>query len=277
MSLDYLFPFAGQHAIQSVAFALDFVSELDISEVDSIQTASSVLRAEFSKLDLQQQNRLEFKIEPRTSGTPGTSSVSVEANGFVLQRPSSVQDAPLRLINVTRSRIVIAINDYTRWDKFKEDINKYLSVLLATIDSQKAISSIGLQVNDVFLWKSDPADLKLDEVFEKNNSYIVSNAFQVPSLWHSHHGYLIKHEAPVKYQQLDNINISRTEVDGVPNLQILISQSVTFLEPLYKFWSTNKNTILEIQESLHDGNKNILKSLLTQAVQDKINLNAVKG
>jgi uncharacterized protein (TIGR04255 family) len=275
MSLDNLYPFAGGHAIQSVAFALDFISELDISEVTAIQAAAtSELGNEFPIVAPQQLNRLEFKFE---AGSSGSSTASAEVNGFVMQRPSISATAPLRLISVTRKGVVIAVNDYTRWDKFKEDINKYLSALLATIDGQKAISSIGLQVNDVFLWKSDPADLKLDEVFTKNNPYIVSNAFQVSSLWHSHHGYLIKHEAPVKYQQLDNINISRTEVDGVPHLQILISQSVTFLEPLYKFWSTNKNTILEIQESLHDGNKNILKSLLTQAVQDKISLNIEKG
>ena len=275
MSLEYLFPFAGQHAIQSAAFALDFVSELDISEVDTVQAAAIALHSEFSTpVVLQQKNKLEFKFEP---GTSGSSTSSTEANGFVLQRPSGIPNAPLRLINVTRTGIVIAINDYTRWDKFKEDIDKYLSILLKPVDSQKAIASIGLQVNDVFLWKSDPADLKLDEVFTKDNPYIASNALKISSLWHSHHGYLIDHTEPIKYQQLDNINVSRTVVDGVPHLQILTSQRVTFSEPLYKFWSTNKNIILGIQESLHDGNKKILKSLLTQAVQDQINLNAVKS
>ncbi len=270
MSLEYLFPFARQHAIQSAAFALDFVSELDISEVDAIQTATSALRSEFPALDPQQQNKLEIKFEP---GTAGSSTASTEANGFVMQRPSGIPNAPLRLINVTRTGIVIAINDYTRWDKFKEDIDKYLSILLKPVDSQKAIASIGLQVNDVFLWKSDPADLKLDEVFTKNNPYIASNALKVSSLWHSHHGYLIDQMEPIKYQQLDNINVSRTEANGVPHIQILTSHRVTFADPIYKFWSINKAIILKILDNLHDGNKTILQSLLTRAVQDKINLN----
>lgn len=273
MSLEYLFPFAGQHAIQSAAFALDFVSELDISEVDTVQAAAIALHSEFSTpVVLQQKNKLEFKFEP---GTSGSSTSSTEANGFVLQRPSSIPNAPLRLINVTRTGILIAINDYTRWNKFKGDIDKYLSILLKPIDSQKAIASIGLQVNDVFLWKSDPVDLKLDEVFTKDNPYIASNALKISSLWHSHHGYLIDQTEPIKYKQLDNINVSRTEVDGVPHIQILTSHRVTFSEPLYKFWSVNKTNFLKILDNLHDSNKLVLRSLLTQTVQDKISLNGI--
>ena len=84
---------------------------------------------------------------------------------------------------------------------------------------------------------------------------------------------MIDHTTPIKNQQLDNINVSRTEVAGIPHIQILTSHRVTFSEPLYKFWSFNKTNVLEILKLLHDSNKAILKSLLTEAVQDKIKLN----
>ena len=47
MSLDHLHPFAGQHAIQSAVFALDFANELDIGEISAVRTEATKLVGDF--------------------------------------------------------------------------------------------------------------------------------------------------------------------------------------------------------------------------------------
>lgn len=274
MSLDHLHPFAGQHAIQSAVFALDFASELDVSEVEALRAAASELASDFPVVSDQQLRTISLQVG---SGEASAPSKNVEVGGFIMERPALVPGEPQgRLIIVKRNGIIVVINNYTRWDKFKADIDRYLSILLPPVDGQKAVSGVGLQFNDIFLWKADPVDLKLDEVFVVNNPYIPPNVFSSPLLWHSHHGYLMSSKEPVEHQQLDNINVSRVAANEEHQLQILTSHRVTLEKPLYKSWSDNKSILLTIQENLHNKNKFILSALLTPAAQQKINLNGSK-
>lgn len=274
MSLENLHPFSGQHAIESAAFALDFSSELDVGEVGILRTAAKQLLADFPVVADKQLATLNFQVVP---GGASTSSSGVEVGGFTISRTAFIPTEPqLRYIDVSRTGIVVVVKDYTRWDKFKSDVDRYLSVLLAGVDSQKAVSSIGLQFNDIFLWKADPEDLKLDEVFSPNNPYIVPNSFSLPLLWHSHHGYLINGAEPVQHQQLDNVNVSRVASNDIHQIQILTSHRVTLEKPLFKSWSAHKAVFFEFQEKLHNQNKLILSRLLTADAQLKINLNGFK-
>lgn len=270
MSLDHLYPFAGQHAIQSAVFGLDFSSELEVSEVATLRAAASQLIAEFANINDQHRTTLNLQAGPGAAAAPST---TVEVGGFILERPSLVSTEPsTRLIIVNRTGIIIVINDYTRWDRFKSDVDRYLSALFVPMDNQKAISSIGLQFNDIFLWKADPVDLNLSEIFAANNVYLAPNALMSPLLWHSHHGYLKNETVPVKHQQLDNINVSRVAANEEHQIQILTSHRVTLEKPLYKSWSMSKNILFELQENLHSKNKEILGALLTPEAQLKINL-----
>lgn len=274
MNLEHLHPFAGQHAIQSAVFAIDFASELNVGEVGALRQEADKLAGDFPVVNDQQLTTLSMQV---VSGEEPVSSANTEFGGFVMERPALISSEPKRrFINVSRNSIIVVINDYTRWDKFKSDIDRYISVLLAPIDSQKAITGIGLQFNDVFFWRADPAELKIEEVFVANNPYIAPNIFSSPFLWHSHHGYLTSNDNPIRHHQLDNVNVSRVEANEQHQLQILTSHRATFDKPLYKSWSDNKANLFIIQDGLHEKNKLMLTALLTPAVQEKISLNASK-
>lgn len=274
MNLDHLYPFAGQHAIQSAVFGLDFASELDVGEVGALRLAANALVGDFPVV--KDQALTTFSVEV-VSGEAPTSSANSEVGGFVMEKPVIASgDSNNRFIIVSRTGIIVVINDYTRWDKFKDDVNRYLSMLLLPIDEKKAVASFGLQFNDIFLWKADPVDLNVGDIFSANNPYIAQNSLAQSSLWHSHHGYLVENLKPVPYQQLDNINISRVAVSEAHQIQILTSHRVTLGKPLYKSWSVNKEIFFEIQECLHAKNKEILNAMLTPEVQLKINLNVPK-
>lgn len=274
MSLDALHPFSGQHAIQSAALAIDFASELELGEVSKLRAASASLFPDFPIVQDQQRTTFSVAFGPGSSA-PTTQN---DAGGFMMQRPSSLASSPpLRQIVVSRENLVLAVNDYTRWDRFKSDFDKYLGQLLGKIDVEKAIKSVALQFTDVFIWRADPSELDLKEVFNVGSAYLPPNVLSPNSLlWHSHHGYLKNTDAPIPCQQVDNINVSRSIVSDRHQLQILTSHKATFSEPLYKAWSSHKGVLMKIWEQMHADNKSILASLLTPEVQGKISLNKGK-
>ena len=277
--MDLLQPFAGQHAIQSAAFSLEFAKELNVAEVERLRVAATALKNDFPKLTDQQRTTISFQIGLGEQGGSIPQPAAMDVGGFVLERLGSEQGhaQPLRLIVVSRENVTIVINDYTRWEKFRSDINNYLSTLLQSINVQKGVAGISLQIADIFIWRSDPADLNMTEVFSEKSKYLVANAFD-PSIlfWHSHHGYVFEQTTPINFQQLDNININRTINSGEHQLQILTSHKITFPRPLYKFLDVNKEKISSILDTLHEKNKDILRDVLTPSLQLKINLNAEK-
>jgi len=279
MSLDQLHPFAGQHAVQSAAFALSFSTELDVREVQQLKGAAADLKVDFPNLVDEHMTTLSFQVTPGRQHLPLAPAAEHGVGGFFMQRPSAdVGSAePVRQIIVSRENIVIVINDYTRWAKFKADVERYLSVLLKPINAQKGVASVGLQFSDAFVWRADPEELNLAEVFSTNTQYLVPSVFnRGAALWHSHHGYLVEKTVPIAFQQLDNINASRNLVAGVQQLQILTSHKATFARPLYNLLNSNKDKVSTVMDLLHVKNKEILADLLTEEVQAKINLNTLK-
>lgn len=275
MSLDYLHPFAGQHAIQSAAFAMDFSTELDVGEVERLRASATELKSDFPNIQDQHRTTINFQFAPGKQDA----STAQDIGGFRLERPApgGVPAAPLRAIGVSRSNLIVAINDYTRWSKFKADAERYLGVLLKSINAQKGISSVSLQFSDAFVWRADPADMVLTEIFSETTQYLAPSVFAKKAvLWHSHHGYLIDQTAPVAFQELDNINVSRNLVAGAHQLQILTSHKATFPRPIFKILDANKDKVSTIMDLLHKKNKEILADVLTEEVQKKIGLN-LKG
>lgn len=273
MSLDYLHPFSGQHAIQSAAFAVDFSTELDVGEVGRLRAAAADLKADFPNIQDQHRTTINFQF---SSGKQDASAAQ-DVGGFILERPApgGAPNQPLRVINVNRENIVVVINDYTRWIKFKADVERYLSILLQTVNSQKGVSSIGLQFSDAFIWRADPSELDLTEVFSQNTQYLTPSVFSKKAmLWHSHNGYLIEQTEPVAFQELDNINVSRNLVAGSHQLQVLTSHKASFPKALFKILDSNKQKISQVMDFLHQKNKEILRDVLTEGVQSKISLNA---
>lgn len=272
MSLDSLYPYAGDHAIQNAVFALDFGSTLTPAQLKDIQKAA--VKAYGSELpDVQEQQTMalnfglaqgaqQFKAAPQPSG-------------FVMQRTGSFPTIAGRSITVSPNNCFIVINDYTRWANVKADIDRYLDAILQAVSRHHiAITAIGLQYTDVFNWKADPSELVLTEVFEKGTPFLVPNVLQstAPVCWHSHHGYFLESNDPVAYSQLDNINVSRVEVTGSHSIQILTSHKAQLTSPLWKVGKEHRHVISDIQEKLHGSNKTILRALFTEQLRSKIKL-----
>jgi len=192
-----------------------------------------------------------------------------------MQRPAGFGGGSTRTLTVNPDSCIVIVKDYTRWESIKADIDRYLDVVLVAVNKTSTpVKAIGLQYTDIFNWKADPQELVMAEAFEVGNPYVVPNVLAAngPMLWHSHHGYFLDRTEPLAYRQLDNINVSRIEAAGGHSIQVLTSHRAELAKPLWKIGKEHRHFISEIQESLHGANKEILRSLFSKELRDKIKL-----
>lgn len=272
MSLDSLYPSAGDHAILAAVFAIEFQSRLTLDHLLQIEkVVSKTYGSEFPVVLQQQTMSLDF------TGGLGAQQMKAkpQPGGFVMQKTDGLTSG--RAINFSEESCIIEIRDYSRWETVKADIDRYLNPLLQVLHKNAIpIKVLGLQYTDIFHWKSEPKDLVIAEVFNKGNPFVVPHVFDhsanAPTLWHSHHGYFVEHAEPVAFRQLDNINVSRVKTGASDSIQILTSHKAQFKEPLWKVSKENRSVISQIQDAMHGANKEIMRELLSPEVQKKIKL-----
>ncbi len=280
MSIESLYPYAGNHAIQNAVFALGFHGIISDPILKRIEAASlDSYGRDFDPFVPHHAVAFSFDMNKVGQASPKLMPIG----GFQLQRQSSgVPQIVTRSLTVSPSDCVLMVADYSRWATVKIEVAKYVRPILAALgEDQQAINSIGLQYTDVFTWRADPAELNLIEVFAPNPPYLVPNVLSPdgPQLWHSHHGYFKDASNSSQYKQLDNINVSRVaDVSGTHSIQILTSHKAQLSTPMWQVGSEdNFDKIFEIFEALHDSNKEILRSLLSSEVLRRIKFDAPKA
>ncbi|MGJ9420431.1 TIGR04255 family protein [Massilia sp. CMS3.1] len=263
MNFENLQPVAVDHAVQSVHFVIEWNGALNADSV----VALGKLQTKFRNLGyghMLPQNRLEFKFE-----AGGSSQGSQGLIGYMFtERP---QPDTGRQVSVNAENCTIMFPDYTRWDSVFASIQEILKVVLEEVGTHRAIRTIGLQYNDGFLWNDDPAELDLREVF--NNDFVIPpHVFDQTGLWHLHHGYFEKIQEPVLHTVLQNINVDMLDTQGGRVLQILGSHKANLEQPLWQSHKKNQPLFFSMITHLHDLNKKMLRSLLTNKVCQRIKL-----
>ncbi len=267
MSLEFLIPITQSHAIQSVVFALEWQGELTDHALTEIQKLALELKPHFPEATLQKM--VKINIGPNAQSDQQGSSDQL--GGMLFQRKGKFGNVASQL-NVSRSNCVIIINEYDRWVPTLDAVMRYFKIVLPAILKEKSISIIALQYTDMFTWKDDPANLNLREIFTESSPYLAPNVFDQKGLWHCHHGYVIQQLAELDGTCLDNINVNTEDNLGDRGIQITTTHKCTLNSPLRLATKTYLQSIKNIQNVLHDHNKDILKQLLTHEVCDKIHL-----
>ena len=269
MSIENLFPIAGNNAIQNAAFAIEWQSELTSNELQVIHAAVEFeLKVEFPSQLPQQHQTFSF-VSDLTSAPK--ISPSVEIGSYIYEKRTMYSNAPTRSIALSKQSLIVLINEYTKWDLIWNDVNRYFGIILKHVQS-KAIANIGLQYSDVFIWKDDPKKLNLFEVFRPGSRYLTPNVLSLRGLWHSHHGYIVELEAPVPNNRLDNINVNLIDNSGVVSIHITTSHRATLKDVI---WQINEKCLViisEVMNSLHDENKLVMTELLSDDLCNKIKL-----
>ena len=259
-----LYPFAGAHAVQSVAFGFEWTNELSDAELSAVNGAYLAQLRPSLPVAASTQSMV-VQIE---SG--GVASMNTSAQGgWRYSKPG--HGGMARLLDVQRNRCVGQFNDYTRWDPVFKEAKKWFDAVGPNLGSRQ-YASLGLEYTDVFNWRADPQSLNVAEVFRTDSPYLPSNVFRQKSLWHSHHGFLSDRTAPgVENKLLENINVNLIEELGQRSIVITTVHRASFVDVWG--WEALNPLLVPMFEDFHARNKQTLSDLLTNEVLDKISLN----
>ena len=268
MSIDYLIPISEPHAIQNVIFALEWQGELTDNALTEVQKLAPSLKSHFPKVVIQKMVQINIGSDSVPASHQGENE---QLGGVSFQRLGQFGNVVSQL-NVSRSSFIIAISEYSRWKPTLEAVMRYFKIVLPAILNEKSISMVSLQYTDVFTWKDDPVNLNLHEVFIKNSPYLTPNVFDQKGLWHCHHGYLIESFDGLVGRCLDNINVNMVDNLGDREIHINTTHQFTLSSPLRMATKDYLQSIENVQNVLHNHNKDILRQLLTNEVCNKIGL-----
>jgi uncharacterized protein (TIGR04255 family) len=265
MTLDALFPFADDHAIQAAVFAIEWKDPLSEKEFRELKTRIQIRLQDFSVF----KPTKTMLVNVSSDGNNPVQSSS-EDSGFAVEIPGGFAEPPKRIIQVAKEGCLIVVNNYTRWSKVKADVDGYYEQLLAVIGAKsRKLASVSLQYTDLFIWKTDPEQLAVRDLFRSGNPFLAPTVLDLKTLWHCHLGYFEPMEDNTLPERLNNINVSRVLHGDHHAFNILTSHRLVFTK-----WAeaSNLSLIARINEAFHDANKKILRELLTDEVATKISL-----
>ncbi|MGT0246641.1 hypothetical protein [Burkholderia pyrrocinia] len=281
MTIDFLYPFAGDHAVQNVAFVLEWATPMDRSALEAVKRLAPQFRSSFPVV--QEQQLITVNVEapkqaitkhhkPRLPPTPATQLGGIQ----FLHTSGGAPGSFTRMIQVQRESCLVALNEYSRWDAVWPKVCGWLEIVLPVILTGRSLNSFTLQYQDLFFWRDDPANLQLREVFAAESPYIPSNVYDLKSAWHSHHGYIQPYDGEWSGHLLNNVNVNVGDLNGVRQIGTMLTHKVTFGTPI---WSLDRamTALRAVMPELHQENKSILHRLFTDAVRDKIGLTLQKG
>ncbi len=275
-NLENLQPFAGTHAIQHALVHL-------VWKVDALQN-EGVLRqaidswaAVLPGLGFEKPEAVfvtQFSLS--APGTPQQVAMH-QQTGLQAKRfaQPGLPDVSLR-VSATDG-LVLQFDKYTRWHEVRAAIEHIVRALLPVIAVQAAVERVGLQYLDSFVWRAALRDFDLKQVLRVPNAWVAPHVFEVPSYWHSNHGYFEPVAAQgimPSYRQLNNVNISVGQQQGVDTLQAAIVHQAD-LDQDSIIWAHDAkglSVVMAILDKLHGDNKVVVGALLADSIVQRISL-----
>lgn len=249
-----------KNAIQSVAFALEFIQEI---AVDTLQQAMELHeKDEALRMDLVRVGKQEALNIQINNGVQVAHS---ELGGVSFESLSDTGN-PLWTVQLHKKGIAVICRDYSRWEYVFPQAQAYFSKFLFLV-SEMDIGTVALEYVDEFLID----DIKLEwksELFNDKTKYIVNNIFETDDFWHSHHGFFTTSDKPLDYKVLNSVNIEYVSEVPSNNYKVVIRTQHKSAVKL----KIENSKIYEIIESNHALNKSILIDLLSENMLDRIKL-----
>jgi uncharacterized protein (TIGR04255 family) len=286
MTIEALYPFAGDHAVQSVAFVLEWATPLDTTTLKALRQLAPRFQSSFPIVQEQQQITVAVDVarkdapkkygkqKPKPPATPMAPAAQLGGIQF-MHTGGHVPGTFTRMIQVQRENCLVALNEYSRWDIVWPRVQGWLDIVLPLVLSGRALTSLTLQYQDLFLWRDDPSHLDLREVFQAESPFLPSNCYGLTSAWHSHHGFIEAATGEWPGSLLNNINVNVGDFNGHRQIATMLTHKVTFETPV---WTVERAraAINAVMPMLHQQNKSTLQAVFSEAVREKIGLTIPK-
>ena len=197
--------------------------------------------------------------------------------GWVLLRTNE-GGATEQELRIESSSVLFRTTKYSRWGELWERVSRYFAGLAPIYIDAAPLSAIGLNYTDKFVLDGSPSPEAVRSVLRTGSPYFCQTILDAEDLWHSHVGYFDKPDPETK--RLVNVNIDY--VDQANNERrtraIKLVTSLTDLLNQHGFspCKADASDVMTVMErhmqSLHDLNKELLASILSESMATRIAL-----
>lgn len=265
--MNYVEPSNERNAIKVVAFALEFIEEIEeslIYELIGLYQKNDRLKDALPRKELHQSVVLQLG---------GSQQATPKQAGGVTFDCLSPDGTQKWAVSLRTNALIVSCAEYTRWDDIWLQAKEYFSLILPIL-SEKHFSLVALEYIDEFIIKNGSrASEWKDELFKEDSRYIPSNIYEIQDLWHSHHGFISNEQNDIT--TLNNVDIDYISEKGFVKTDKIIIRTLhksKLIQPrLY-----DDNFLSEVVESIlntnHGENKTIMRDLLSNEMCSEINL-----
>jgi uncharacterized protein (TIGR04255 family) len=252
-------PHSSKHAIQKMAFAIEFQRPL---EGPAFRAASALAKQLKSELPRKQEKRaVTFTFSE--SGEVSSGGRAVDDLGGVIfdrLRPDGEQEL---VLNFAPTHMAVINSQYEGWTQAWSVARNLLDLGWAAISQYTEISAFGLEYVDRFHWSGSVDEVMPAELFSADCPYIPSNCLSLSGPWHSFHGFY-------REDQLMNINTQFTVSDAGAEAAITLNHKISGRWSGAKIFSDG--LVDEMMSRMHSLNKDVFRSMIVERIAREIGL-----
>lgn len=260
------------NAIRNVLFIFQFAtpvsakSVLDLRKGDIHQRLKEIL----PKADLQRQQTMVV-------GEGGAVTTEDAVVGCKFEQYGKRGDIALGL-SVLPAQISIVCGEYTRWEAVRTSVEEVLQLISPWLrEHEVEVSTFTLQYLDEFKVTFEEGDhMTLVDLFSVDSPFLVRNFADLDQEFHSQHGYFTKPDFNIEGRLLNNINVGvNRSPDGestIVQIQMIHRYDAKAVLELVDSKGVLSPLLAGAYEYLHQENKRVLRSLLTESAKELIKL-----
>ena len=275
--MTHYLPYTEQHSIQEVQVALHLQRELAEGHIASARLAVEPSIKELLPRAAEMRGG-SVTVDMSADGAQVRAG-SVEASLVGLQYSRVRGDGtPAQILELGNNSLSVKILEYDGWDRVRNDITKYLTTVAPHLPLEdNPVLATSLNFTDRYTFVGDAKDACAELLFRENAKYITAHSFSAGPLWHCHSGWF-EDIAPTG-RTLNRLNIGSSIIDMAPTVTIEHQATVQFAVPrqsLDRLFEHPEQgpTVVELLDSLHDKNKDVLTALLLPEMLTKIGIQA---
>jgi uncharacterized protein (TIGR04255 family) len=261
-------PSSGNHAIEVMAFGLEFDRQFDSKAIDAVETHYD--QSDSLKLLLPEYEKLTG-ISVTVDGK--SQSVNIGNNGLRMSKKDG-EKTPAWVVDVRQNIISCSCFVYDRWVEARDVATEIILPISKIVTGENiAIQAIGLQYQDVFRVATNDLMRGTARLFRDDGEWLNNHASSESNPWHIHQGWFSKDSRNRRVHNLLNIDATLDVNKGecifrVTGQHRLLNKTENGLNDV----ALDINDISPAWDDLHGKNKDILLSLISDPVSRQIGL-----
>ncbi|WP_172600821.1 TIGR04255 family protein [Cereibacter sphaeroides] len=258
-------PERAQHALVEVVFGIRLTRAWQPREVQAIKSAHGVWRDLLPRVNDVQVHQVMFGpqgiMQPAIVPATGVAFERVNPDGSIAWR-----------MTFDNEQIVVNCLVYEGWEVTSPIVYQlFSSALTAAGSTDLAISGLFYQTVDQFRWGGEVADYDVAQLLNVESDFVPAHIAKAGMLWHLHQGWFEDTDRPSAGPILKRIHFDATNdpLGGI-RMDTLVDKRLN--QSIVAGDFVSQREAVDVVEWLHEENKVVLRSFLTEETLQSINL-----